>query len=152
MGEFAIGVTIFACVFGGALGGMFIREALPKHHLTGETENVVKLGIGVIATMSALVLGLLLASAKGLFDTRDTELRQLFASLNLLDRQLVHYGPEAKEARGLLRRYTTLKIDAIWPDEASQPVKDADTLALLEEVQDKLRALAPQNDAQRSEE
>jgi hypothetical protein len=66
----------------------------------------------------------LLASAKGSYDTRDTELRQLFASLSLLDRQLVHYGPEAKEARDLLRRYTTLKIDAIWPDEASQSVKD----------------------------
>jgi hypothetical protein len=149
MDELGIGLTIFACVFGGALGGMFLREALPKHHLGGETENVVKLGIGVIATMSALVLGLLLASAKSSFDTRDTELRQLFANVNLLDRQLVHYGPEAKEARDLLRRYTTLKIDAIWPDEASRPVKDANTMALLEEVQDKLRALAPQNDAQR---
>ena len=149
MDELAIGVTIFACVFGGALVGMFLRAALPKHHLTSETENAVKLGIGVIATMSALVVGLLLASAKSSFDTRNTELRQLFASLNLLDRQLAHYGSEAKEARGLLRRYTTLKIDAIWPDEASQPVKDADTLALLEEVQDKLLALAPQNDAQR---
>jgi hypothetical protein len=149
MNELTIGVTIFACVVGGAISGVFLREALPKHHLTVETENVVKLGIGMIATMSALVLGLLLASAKGSFDTRDSELRQLFANLNLLDRQLVHYGPEAKEARELLRRYITLKIDAIWPDEASQPVKDANTLAVLEEVQDKLRVLAPQNDAQR---
>jgi hypothetical protein len=128
---------------------MFIREALPKHHLTGETENVVKLAIGVIATMSALVLGLLLASAKGSFDIRDSEIRRLCANLILLDRQLVHYGPETKEARDLLRRYTTLKIDATWPDEASQPVKDANTWALLEEIQDKLRALAPQNDSQR---
>jgi hypothetical protein len=142
-------VTIFACVFGGALGGMFIREALPKHHLTGETENVVKLAIGVIATMSALVLGLLLASAKGSFDIRDSEIRRLCANLILLDRQLVHYGPETKEARDLLRHYTTLKIDATWPDEAFQPVKDANTWVLLEDIQDKLRALAPQNDAQR---
>jgi hypothetical protein len=142
-------VIIFACVFGGALGGMFIREALPKHHLTGETENVVKLGIGVIATMSALVFGLLLASAKGSFDIRDSEIRRLWANLILLDRQLVHSGPETKEARDLLRHYTTLKIDATWPDEASQPVKDANTWVLLEEIQDKLRALAPQNDAQR---
>ena len=86
-------MIIFACVFGGALGGMFIREALPKHHLTNETENAVKLGIGVIATMSALVIGLLLASAKGSFDTRDTELRQFFATLILLDRQLVALRP-----------------------------------------------------------
>src|SRR5215831_1218586 len=112
MGELAIGVAIFACVFGGALGGIFLREALPKHHLTSETENVVKLGIGVIATMSALVLGLLLASAKSSFDTRASELRQLWANLILLDRQLVHYGPEAKDVRDLLRRYTALKIDA----------------------------------------
>src|SRR5262245_34996598 len=149
MGELAIGVAIFVCVFGGALGGLFLREALPKHHLTGETENVVKLGIGVIATMSALVLGLLLASAKSSFDTRDGELRQLCANVILLDRQLAHYGPEAREARDLLRRYATLKIDAIWPDEAAHPVKDADTWVVLEEAQDKLRALAPQTEAQR---
>jgi len=149
LSELGIGVIVFVCVFGGALGGTFIREALPKHHLTSETESAIKLGTGVIATMSALVVGLLLASAKSSFDTRNAELNELWSNVILIDHQLAHYGPETREARDLLRRYAALKIDAIWRTEASHPVTDASTWVLLEEVQDRLRALAPQNDAQR---
>ena len=116
---------------GGALGGMLVRRLLPVHHLTKETEDVVRLAIGVIATMCALVVGLLLASAKGY-------------------RQMAHYGAETKEARDLLQRYTEIKIDAIWPREASHPVvPDTNSWRLLEDVQDKLRALTPANEAQR---
>jgi hypothetical protein len=138
-----IGAIIFACVFGGALGGMVLRTRVPEHHLTKETEDSVKLGMGMIATLAALVIGLLVASAKSSFDTKDAELRQFSANLILLDRQLVHYGPEASEARALLRRYTAFKIDSTWPDEASHRVDDPDGWILLEDVQDKLRALAP---------
>jgi hypothetical protein len=88
-------------------------DRAPERHLTKETEDVVKLGMGVIATMSALIIGLLLASAKGSFETKNAELRQFSADLILLDRQLAHYGPEAKEARDLLRRYTRAKIDSL---------------------------------------
>jgi hypothetical protein len=144
-----IGVIILACVFGGALGGMFIRGILPKHHLTKETEDSVRLAMGLIATMGALVIGLLLASAKTSFDTKDTEIKQLSVDLILLDRQLGHYGVEAKEARDLLRRYTVFKIDSTWPSETSHPVDHVNGWKLLEDVQDKLRGLAPQNDAQR---
>ena len=149
MNPFGVGMIVLACVFCGALGGMFIRTMLPEHHLPKETEETVKLGVGVIATMSALVVGLLLASAKGSFDTKDVELRQFAADLILLDRQLVHYGPETKEARDALRRYAIYAIDSTWPDEASLPVEAANGWLLLEDVQDRLRALAPANDAQR---
>src|SRR5437870_8028226 len=116
---------------GGALGGVLVRRLLPVHHLTKATEDVVRLAIGVIATMCALVVGLLLASAKGY-------------------RQMAHYGAETKEARDLLQRYTEIKIDAIWPREASHPVvPDTNSWRLLEDVQDKLRALTPANEAQR---
>ena len=64
MSELGTGAVAFACVFGGTLGGMVIRAALPEHHRTKDTEDAVKLGMGVIATMGALVVGLLLASAK----------------------------------------------------------------------------------------
>jgi hypothetical protein len=144
-----IGTIVFACVFGGALGGMFLRTVVPEHHLTKETEDAVKLGMGMIATLAALVIGLLVASAKSSFDTKDAELRHFAANLILLDRQLVHYGPEAREARDLLRRYTVFKLDSTWPSEASHPVDDPDGWMLLEDVQDKLRALAPRDDAQR---
>jgi hypothetical protein len=147
--ELGIGAIVFACLFGGALGGRFIREALPEHHLTKETEDVVRLGMGVIATISAMTIGLLLAAAKGSFESKNVELRQFSADLILLDRQLAHYGPEAKEARDLLRRYTRAKIDSLWPDQTSRPAPDPNSWLLLEDVQDRLRELVPQGDAQR---
>jgi hypothetical protein len=136
-------------VFGGALSGMFIRTALPQHHLTKETEDIVKLGTGMIATLAALVIGLLIASARGSFDVKDTEIKQFAADLILLDRQLAHYGPETKDARQLLRRYAVFKIDSTWPHEASRPAEDGNGSMLLEDVQDRLRTLVPRDEAQR---
>src|SRR5439155_15826043 len=148
MSEFGTGAVAFACVFGGTLGGMVIRAALPEHHRTKDTEDAVKLGMGVIATMGALVVGLLLASAKSSFDTKDSEIRLFSADLILLDRSLVRYGPETKEAREVLRRFTVFMIDSTWLEEASQAV-DANGWMLLEDVQERVRALARANDAQR---
>jgi len=144
-----IAAIIFGCVFSGALGGMLIRAAVPEHHLSQATQDVIKLGTGMIATLTALVIGLLVASARSSFDTKDIELRQFAANLILLDRQLVHYGAETKEARDLLRRYVVFKIDSTWPTEASHPVTDATLWTLLEDVQDSLRKLSPTTDAQR---
>lgn len=138
-----VGAIVFACLFGGALGGMFLHTVLPEHHRTKETEDVIRLGMGVLATMGALVVGLLLASTKNSFDARDTELQQFAGNLILLDRQLVHYGPETKEARDLLRRFTVYKLDSTWPTEASHPLENTNEWTLLEDVQDRLRALAP---------
>jgi hypothetical protein len=149
MDAFDMGAVVLACVFGGALAGMLIRRSLPEHHLAKATEDAVKLGTGMIATMSALVLGLLLASAKSAFDTKDAEIKHFSTDLILLDRNLERYGPEVKEARDLLQRYTVYQIDSTWPDEASQPPEDGNGWMLLENVQDRVRALAPGNDAQR---
>lgn len=96
-------VLVFVCVFGGALLGIALRRVLPEHHLTGETKDVVKSSIALIGTMSALVLGLLVASAKGTYETQKDELTSLSAKVTLLDRVLSHYGPEAADARRLLR-------------------------------------------------
>lgn len=147
--ETSVGVIVFVCLFGGALGGMLLRRVLPKHHQTADTLDVIKLGIGIVATTSALVIGLLIASAKGSFDAKDAELKKLAGDLILLDRQLVHYGPETKETRDLLRRYTVYKLDTTWPAEATHPPERADGWRILEDVQDRLRALTPQSDAQR---
>jgi len=145
-----IAVLVFACVFGGALGGMVLRTRVPEHHLTKETEDAVKLGMGMVATLTALVIGLLIASARSTYDTKDAELRRFAANLILLDRQLVHYGPEARPGRDLLRRYTAFKIDSTWPNEASHATEDRHGWMLLEDVQDQLRALVPHDDTQRS--
>src|SRR5690348_8335632 len=74
MSEFAAAAIVFACVFGGAVIGMFLRGILPAHHLDDQTKDVVRLATGLIATMAALVLGLLVASAKGAYDAEKDDL------------------------------------------------------------------------------
>src|SRR5262252_8872408 len=87
-------LIIFACVFGGALLGVYLRGALPEEHLSAESKDTVRLGMGLIGTMAALVLGLLVASAKNFYDTQTSELIEMSAKIVLLDRVLAHYGPE----------------------------------------------------------
>src|SRR5579863_6571692 len=98
MSEMAIAWVVFGCVFGGALLGMFLRRSLPESHFSGETKDVVKVAIALIATMAALVLGLLISSAKSAYDTRNGALMQMSVDILMLDRGLAHYGPETKDA------------------------------------------------------
>ena len=71
-----IGLIVFACTFAGALLGMWLRTVLPERQLDADSRATVKLGIGLIATMTALVLGLVTASAKSSFDAVDTGVKQ----------------------------------------------------------------------------
>ncbi len=93
MSALTISLIAFACIFGGTLLGMFLRTILPGHHVSDESKDAVKLGTGVIATMAALVLALLIASAKGNYDTMSSDLRQASARVILLDRVMAQYGP-----------------------------------------------------------
>src|ERR1700730_10680908 len=110
-----IGWVVFALVFGSTLLAMFLHSVLPEHHLSADSKDVVKLGIALIATMSALVLSLLIASAKSAYDTRSNQLLQVSADIVLLDRVLAHYRPPTKEARSLLQRSVVAAIDRFWP-------------------------------------
>src|SRR6266481_279601 len=93
---------VFACVFAGALLGISLRRLVPKHHLSEDSKDVVKLGMGLIATMAALVLALLIASAKSSHDTQSTEVTEMSADFILLDRTLARYGPETKDFHNLI--------------------------------------------------
>ena len=111
----------------------------------------MNLAAATISVLTALVISSLITSARGAFETTIAEVEQLSADLILLDRVMARYGPEADPARDLLRRYTILKIDLTWPkDRTRKPVlDDPAALELLETLQDKLRALEPQTEAQR---
>jgi len=141
----------FACIFGGTLLGMFLRTILPGHHVSDDSKGAVMLGTGMIATMAALVLALLIASAKGNYDTMSSELRQVSSRVILLDRVMAHYGPETNEARDLLRRSIASTIKRVWPeDNIEQAVAESTEGRVdIETIQDKLRQLSPRNDAQR---
>jgi len=143
------GGIVFACVFGGALLGMLLRRILPDDHLNSDSKDVLKLGMGLIGTMAALVLSLLISTAKGSYDTQSSEVAQMSANVMLLDRSLAHYGPEAREARDLLRSSVAQLIAHIWPERTARRAPQTPTGAL-EAFYDKIQALSPQNDTQRS--
>jgi hypothetical protein len=145
----AISWIVFACVFGGALLGVCLRAMLPEHHLSTDSKDVVKLGTGLLATMAALVLGLLIASAKGSYDAQRSDLTQVSVDIIGLDRVMTHYGPETKDARDLLRRTVAGSLDRMWPKDASRPAQLEPT-AGPEALYDTIQGLSPQNDAQRS--
>ena len=147
MSAIGIGLIVLVCVFGGSMLGMFLRTILPEHHLSADSKDVIKLGMGLTATMSALVLALLTNSAKGSFDTQRNELTQMSANIILLDRVLAHYGPETKDARDLLKGTVASMITRIWPDEGSGPQMEP---VAAEAFYDKIQALSPQNEVQRA--
>ena len=103
MTSITVSLIAFAFVFGGALLGIFLSSILPRPHLTPDSNDSVKLGMGLVATMCALVLGLLIASAKTFYDTQSAELTEISAKTVLLDHAFAHYGPEANESRAILR-------------------------------------------------
>jgi Protein of unknown function (DUF4239) len=150
MSSLAISVFIFVCVFGGALLGVFLRTALPEHHLNADSKNTVNLGIGLISTMAALVLGLLVASAASSFFAQKEELTQVSAKFVLLDRLLAHYGPETKKAREILRSKVAGMIDQMWPQERASGSALAPNAGGAEVLYDAIQQIAPQNDTQRS--
>ena len=105
MSSFAISSIVFGVVFGGAMVGMFLRAVLPQHSLNDDTKDLVKMGMGLVATMSALVLGLLVSSAKNSYDALNSEWTRVAAKVILLDQTLALYGPEAKEVRDQLHAW-----------------------------------------------
>ena len=150
MSPMSIGWIVLACVFGGALLGMALRLILPEHHLSAESKDVIKLGMALTATMSALVLALLINSAKSSYDAQRNEITQMAANIILLDRVLAHYGPETKEARDLLRLSIAGLTDRIWPENRTGPAELEPTAAGAEAFYDKIHELSPQNEVQRS--
>jgi uncharacterized membrane protein len=104
MSAAALSGIIFLLTLGGIFLGTLLRRILPKHHLSEDAQNVVRLGVGLIATIAALLLGLLIAAAKGSFDTQNTQVKQITADLILLDNILAQYGPEARSIREQMRR------------------------------------------------
>jgi hypothetical protein len=147
----AISWVVFACVFGGALLGMLLRKVLPEHHLKEDSKDVVKLGMALIATMSALVLGLLIASAKSSYDAQSNEVTQMSANIIQLDRIMARYGSETKEARAVLHS-TALSLDRDWSEATSRSEKIDSTQmrAGAASFYEKIQELAPRDDFQRS--
>ena len=148
MSSIAISSMVFALVFGGALSGIFLRAVLPEDYLSADTKDVVKLGMALVSTMAALVLGLLIASAKSSYDAQNTALVESSARVVLLDRVLAHYGPETKETRDLLRNVVARILDRTWSKNRANPSGLEAPSIEAEVLIEKIQALSPKDDNQ----
>ena len=121
----ALGISLIAVavILGGAFGGMWLRSALPEGHFADDTKDVVRLGTGLIGTMAALVLGLLIASANGSYNAQSGHIQHMAADTILLDRLLEQYGPEAKLAREELRQAVDPMVSRIWRESQSRSAR-----------------------------
>src|ERR1043165_3558935 len=117
MNVILISIILFVGLVGAALLGRRVRRYLPEDHLSADSKDAVKLAMGLVATMTALVLGLLINSAKAGYDTKRSEVIQMAAKVAFLDRVLVLYGAEAMEARAELRAAVTDAVQRMWPSE-----------------------------------
>lgn len=120
MNPLSITASIFLCAIGGILLGSRIRAKLPGHHLGQDSKDIVKLGTGLIATLTALVLGLLVASAHDTFQSFSDGLEKIGANILALDRTMAYYGPETKPIRIALRRQTVAVVLANWPEDKAK--------------------------------
>jgi hypothetical protein len=148
MSAIALSCVTFLCISAGALLALF----LPGHHLSTDAKDVVRLGTGLIGTIAALVLGLLIASAKSSYDTQSTQIKQMTANIVLLDNLLAQYGAEAADVRNLMRRSVVTLADRMWRESSSGAARAApfEASAASEAFFAKLQQLSPQNDSQRS--
>jgi hypothetical protein len=150
--ELAIALLVSACVFGGAAFSICFNTRLPQSHLSKDTQDVIRLGTGMISVLASLVLGLLVATTKSSFDQTDTEVKGLATDIIMLDRALRDYGKQAGDARTLLREFTAQLKDRVWPREA-QPdrgphVNDLASGTLLQKTRVAIRALVPASTAE----
>src|SRR6267142_4083487 len=142
-------LIVFGCLVGAVLLGRALRRLLPEDHLTADSRDTIKLAMGLVATMTALVLGLLVSSAKGAYDTKRSEVIQMAAKVAFLDRVLGLYGQEAAEARAGIRETVEEAVRQMWPEEAHVPARLAPNTQTGNVVYSAIQGLSPHDDAQR---
>jgi hypothetical protein len=142
--------VIFVLNLAGIILGSLLRSALPRHHLDKDSQDVVRLGVGLIATMAALVVGLLIASAKSSFDTESSQVKQMTADMILLDNLLAQYGPEATPLREEMRAAIPVLVDRVWQEKTANTPLRFEPNAGAEKLYLAIQALSPKNDLQRS--
>lgn len=150
MSPWALSGIVCLCVVGGIAIGMILRTLLPEQHLSAESKDVVKMGMGLVGTMTALVLGLMIASVKSSYDTQRSGVAQLSTQFIMLDRELAHYGPETKGARDMLRASVANILAQTWPHAHGNGQNPPTVAGQYEGLYDTIQNLTPQNERQRN--
>jgi hypothetical protein len=150
LSSITLGAIVFACLFGASLIGILVRNRLPPHHLDSESKDAIRLSTAVVGTLSALALGLLIASANNVYNNAEAELRTSVARVLLLDRVMAHYGPDTADARSRLHRLVENRLVQGWGTAAQQVGIDPyDEAQGIEPIQVELRNLTPATEPQR---
>jgi len=142
------GLVSFVAIFGGAVIGLVIAHRLPRHQLTSETQAAVTVSVAVIATLAALVIGLMITAARSSFSARTDEVRELSLQLVRMDRNLRRYGPEAEVVRAKLGEWALTKTRELFPEKGQPRPSSEQTIEMLEGVQDGLLTLNPKDERQ----
>lgn len=150
MSSFVSSIVILACIVAGIALAAAVRRLLPERHLSGDAKDVVRLGSGLIGTLAALVLGLLIASAKSSYDTQASQVRQMTANIVLLDLILSSYGPEAQPIRVMMRRGVDILADGVWRQPSVHHAGPFKAAGESEAAYNSIQRLSPSNDVQRS--
>ena len=140
------GIIVFLILLAGAFAGWTMRQRLPEHHLTDDTKSLVSVSMAVVATVSALVLGLLISNANISFRALGGEVTTLSAQILRLDNILRRYGSDTYQARETLRQYAEQKTADLFPDDGSDVRLDnPSTYELLQRLEDSVLELKPAN-------
>jgi hypothetical protein len=151
MSPLAISGVLFFCIFLASMFGMGVARALPQHHLHPDSRDAIKSGLGLIASLTALVLALVVAAAKETYDTNTTTVRQLASDGLLLDRLLGLYGDATTEQRADLKHAAESGLERIWPHDPHEKPKLAPGEAVdFEHLYFGIANLQPENDGQRA--
>jgi hypothetical protein len=144
-------LVVFACVFGSAIVGMILRMLVPKHHFSPEANDVIRLGLGLITTMNALVLGLLISTAKSSYDTKREQVAEMAADAILADRSLALYGSETKAARLALHELVANLLEQIQLIEGTlSGHQSSEVRAGAADFYQLVRRLSPRGDEQKA--
>src|SRR6476659_11370151 len=145
MSALTLSGIIFVLTLGGVFVGTLLRRALPRNHLDEHVKDVVRLGVGLVATIAALVLGLLIAAAKSSFDTQTGQVRQITADLILLDNVLAQYGPDARPVREQIRSTVGPFADRLWREKEAATRGPFETDGTEDQVYLGIQKLSPQD-------
>lgn len=150
MNSTSTSITIFACLLGAVTVGRITRRYLPAHHLNAESKEAVRVAVGMIVTMAALLLGLLVASAKSSYDTDQSEVIQLGAKVAYLDRVLLAYGPGADDVRREFHVVVAQAIQHMWAEAGGVADRTAPNVHTGGLVFGLIERLSPADDVQRA--
>jgi hypothetical protein len=134
----------------GTLVGLTLNRRLPEHHLTNGSRDAIKVGAGMVSMMTALVLGLLVSSAKSRFESANEAVCGGSARIIVMDRLLQSYGPGAAEIREDLHKGAALAAEMLWPKKPGsiEAFKIFESARPMEKMVERIRALKPENPVQ----